>query len=113
MGSSPVAILVVIGIYVAIYGVIQGTSTDCGGNGGSANCGLATAPATPQPTSGGLFGWVDTLGQIITAVWNVVLLIVGALIFNVPGAPAYVQVPVAVGIIGSLSWSIATLIRGN
>jgi len=94
-------ILATIGIYVVLFALITSSEVDSMGLDG--DNGINT----------GGFGGLDILGDIIEAIIGVVLLIFNALTFNVDGAPFWVQVPVAIIIIGSLSWSAATLIRGN
>jgi hypothetical protein len=101
MAPSPVPILALIGIYVVMFALITGTEADA--------MGLDEDPAVDT----GGFGGVNILGDIINAIISVVVLIFNALTFNVEGAPFWVQTPVAIIIIGSLSWSAATLIRGN
>jgi len=101
LAASPVPVLIIIGLYVAFYALITGTAAD--------SMGLDQDPGVS--TSG--FGGVDIIGDIIDAIISVVLLIFNALTFNVDGAPFWVQIPVAIAIIGSLTWSAATLIRGN
>lgn len=101
MAPSPVAVLAVIAIYLAMFAVLEGAS--------SVDSDLDQDPDVA--TSG--FGGVDILGDIIEAIISVVVLIFNGLTFNVDGAPFYIQFPIAVIIIGSLTWSAVTLIRGN
>lgn len=102
MGTSPVSILVIIGIYVSFFALIETPGAD---------------EPTIDPDSSGVqnqsFGGLDILGDIIDAVVGVIQFIFDALTFNVRGAPAYIRAPVAIAINGSLIWSIITLIRGN
>lgn len=101
MAPSPVPILATIGIYVVLFALITGTEADAMGL--DEDAGIDT----------GGFGGLDILGDIINAIIGVVVLIFNALTFNVEGAPFWISIPVAIIIIGSLSWSAATLIRGN
>ena len=101
MAPSPVPVLAIIGIYLAFFAVLQGL--------GSVTSDLDDDPGVP--TTG--FGGLDILGEIVDAIISVVVLIFNGLTFNVDGAPFWIQFPVAVVIIGSLTWSAATLIRGN
>lgn len=100
MTANPVPVLTIIGIYVVFYAVIGATDPE-------------TFGVNDSPTFGTSFGGIDILGDIIDAVIGFVELLIGALTFNIDGAPFYVQIPVAVAIIGSLGWSIASLIRGS
>lgn len=93
-------ILLIIGIYVVMYAVIQSSDPE-------------TFGVDDEPSFGTSFGGVDILGDIIDAVVGFVELMIGALTFNIEGAPFYIRIPVATAIIGGLGWSIATLIRGN
>lgn len=94
----------IIGIYVALYAVIVG-STAADAN----TYGLDTQPSISAP-DGGLF---DSIGNVFSTIGGVFSLILGALIFNVPDAPFWIQIPIAIAIIGSLTWSLVTLVRGN
>jgi hypothetical protein len=71
--------------------------------------GLDEAPAFDEPSS----TFFDVLASIIHSVWDTILFVLGAMTFNVPGAPVPFRFTIGVIVIGSLAWSIVTLIRGN
>ncbi len=101
MGLSPIPVLAII----AVYGIIYFALTDLEAE-GTEN--LDTAADIDQP--GGI---LDIIKEVLDSVWGFVQKLVGALTFNVPGAPIYIRTPIAIMIISSLTWSIVTLIRGN
>jgi hypothetical protein len=107
MGVNPIPLLVILGLYLAFYGLMAPDTNACGTTSG-ANCGLADAPAVNQPD-----GIIDIVLGVINAVWGVVTFLYNAISFNIPGAPAWARVPIAVGFIGTLTWAIAGLVRGN
>lgn len=102
MAASPVAVLAIIGIYVAFYAVFGATATtdnpnvNAGDGAIDSDCGL-----------------VCGLGDILRIIFDFVELLFGALTFNVPGAPAYIRAPITIIIGASLVWSALTLIRGT
>lgn len=101
MGASPVAILCILAIYGVFFFLIQDAEAT-----GTED--LDTASDVDQPG-----GVLDIIKEVIDAVWGFVEKLLGALTFNVDGAPIWVRTPVATMIIGSLSWSIVSLIRGT
>lgn len=106
MGAhSPLPVLIIIGIYTAVFGLVDGALSKADVN----TYGLDVAPNITPPT-GGLF---SDIGNVFATIGNVFGMVVGAMIFNVPGAPWWVQYPIAVSIIGSLTWSLVTLVRGD
>jgi hypothetical protein len=105
MASNPIGVLMTIGIYVATYGLV---AADLGATKPD-TMGLDKPPEIKEVED----NWWDVLASIINSVWGVVTMLVGALTFNVPGAPLWIRLPIAVTIVGSLTWSIATLVRGN
>lgn len=104
MAASPVPILMIIGLYVAMYAVIIGTAE------ADVNTyGLDAQPSIAAP-EGGLF---DSITNVFETIGGVFSMLLGALTFNVPDAPFFIRIPVAIAIIGSLAWSLVTLVRGN
>lgn len=56
---------------------------------------------------------VHAIGDVFLILFGVVILLGQVFSFNVPGAPVIARVIVGVILIGSVSWSVATLFRGN
>jgi hypothetical protein len=104
LAASPVVILSIIALYSMVYIVIDPANAMPGG---AEDLGNAEDPGEAPN------GVLDIVVSILEKVWGVVLLLFGAMVFNVPEAPVYIQAPVAIIIIGSLAWSIATLVRGT
>jgi len=98
-------VLGIIATYVAFYMVLAPAFNKDAPD----QYGLDQAP-TIDPPSDGLF---SSIGNVFSAIGSAFGLVFGAITFNVSGAPPWVQYPVAVVIIGSLVWSVVTLIRGN
>lgn len=71
--------------------------------------GLSDAPDIEAP-EGGVF---DSIGNVFDTIGGVFGMILGALTFNVPDVPFWLRIPIAIAIIGSLTWSLVTLVRGN
>lgn len=104
MAPSPVPVLIIIGVYVAFYAVMAGTAE------AEVNTyGVDQDPGIEAP-SGGVF---SAIADVFSAISTVFDFLIGALTFNVDGAPFWVRIPVGAGIIGSLAWSVVTLIRGD
>lgn len=79
-----------------------------------------TSPQFGSCGGGGLDKIACVIGGIFNAIIDFFKIIVGVIVlignvisFNVPGAPVIVRIPIAVVLISSSAWSIATLIRGN
>jgi hypothetical protein len=53
------------------------------------------------------------VGELLTGLWTGITFFFQFLTFNVPGAPLWVRLPVSTLIIGSLTWSILSMIRGR
>jgi len=107
-----VPVLAIIGLYVGVYMVIAPSFTASGAPAAS-TYGLDQNPCATVSDCTPSSGVFSAIADVFTTIGHVLTLLFNALIFNVPGAPIWVQVPVAVCIISSLSWSIVTLIRGN
>lgn len=101
VGLSPVPVLAILAIYGAIY--IGLTEVEAAGTEN-----LDQPSDIHQPD-----GVLDILKEILDAIWGFITKLLGALTFNVDGAPAPIRGAVATIIIGALTWSIVTLIRGN
>lgn len=104
LAASPIPVLVIIGLYVACYALMVGTS-----EADTETYGLTTSPDIEAP-EGGLF---DSIGNVFETIGGVFAMILGALVFNVPDVPFFIQIPIAIAIIGSLTWPLVTLVRGN
>lgn len=105
MALNPIPLICVLAIYVAVYMVIDPNNVMPDGT---------SDLSEDQDDFGDAPGGVlDVLVDVIQKVWAVVQLLFGALVFNVPDAPIYVQAPIAMMINGTLLWAIATLVRGN
>lgn len=104
VGYSPVAVLVIIAIYVGFYAVVSSEAEE-----DVETYGLHQAPEAPDPDKGVFSAIADVLGTV----GSVIGFIYGAITFNVDGAPFWLRIPIAVAVISSLTWSISTLIRGN
>jgi hypothetical protein len=105
LAFSPVPLLCALALYVAVYMAIDPA--------GAMPAGTAALDDQPDDFGDPPDGVLDVLADVVGKVWGVVQLLFGAFTFNVPDAPPYIRAPVAIGIVGTLAWSIATLIRGN
>lgn len=56
------------------------------------------------------FGWIVEVAKLI---FGTVVFLFNLVTFNVPGTPLFIKVVLSGGIIGSIVWCVATLIRGN
>jgi hypothetical protein len=104
MASTPLLVLAVVALYSMVYIVIDPANAMPDGTDS-----LDDRGDDPGDSPSG----IEIVGAVLEKVWGVVVLLFGAMVFNVPDAPIYIQAPVAIIIIGSLAWSIATLIRGT
>lgn len=104
MASSPVVVLCIIALYTVVYIAIDPNNAMPGG---TEDLDEGQDPGDAPDDA------LSVIVDVVQKVWGVIVLLFNAMVFNVPGAPVYIQGPVAIMIIGSLSWSIATLIRGN
>ena len=105
MGTSPLAVLTIVGIYSSIFGLAQGAL----GAEDVETYGLDTAPDITAP-EGGLF---DNIGAVFDTIGDVFAMVLGVLVFNVEGAPWWIRLIISVVIIGNLTWSLVELVRGN
>ena len=102
MASNPIPILVIAIITYSGMGLMYGSEIA-----------ERSFPSFEEPESSGFFGAIEGAGAAIQQVWGVVVFVFNFITFNVPGAEWWVRAPLTVIFGGSLTWSIATLIRGN
>jgi len=106
MSSNPTPVLAIIAIYVTFY-IVAAPTFDSAPATNKYSLDTATAPSEPSS------GFFDVLASVIHTVWGYCTLIFGALTFNVPDVPGFLQFLVAVLINASLLWSVVSLIRGK
>lgn len=105
MAPSPMTVIAIIALYTGVMMVVtDGLDEDA-----PETHGLDEAPAFDEPEP----SFFDVVASVIHSVWNTVTFVFGAMTFNVPGAPLPFRFVIGVLVIGSLAWSIATLVRGN
>ena len=70
-------------------------------------------PSFEEPQTTGIFGTLGGVGAALQTAWGAIVFIWNFVTFNVPGAEWWVRAPLSVIFGGSITWSIATLARGN
>ena len=102
MAPSPIPVFVPVLALLAFMGLLFGEEI-----------GEEGFPSYERPDSGGLLGVVEAVGGVLQMIWDVIVFFFNLVTVNIPGTPWFIRLIVGSIIGGTLTWSIATLIRGN
>lgn len=102
MATNPVLVLVVIMFTMGGMGLIYGQEIA-----------ERSFPSFEEPESTGFFAAIGSVGAALQTAWGALVFVFNFITFNIPGAEWWVRAPLTLIFGGSLTWSIATLVRGN